>query len=86
MPPEQAPESELDLGGIAVGFGHACEDLSRVVETIVDEVIEPDVVIARQAHRAGYAVTATEKPGRQPHEDEGQCQEQWRQLEHNYRR
>src|SRR4029077_19416973 len=31
-PAEQAPESELDLGGITVGFGHACEDLRGVVE------------------------------------------------------
>src|SRR5215469_5212206 len=85
-PPEQAPESELDLGGIAVGFRHAGEDLGRMVETIVDEVIEPDVVIPRQAHRAGYAVTAAEKPGCQPHEDEGQRKEQWRQLKHDCRR
>jgi len=73
-PPEQAPESELDLGGIAVGFSHAREDLGRVVETVVDQVIEADVVIARQAHRAGGAVTAAEKPGRQADEDEGQRQ------------
>src|SRR6516164_7794550 len=85
-PPEQAAESELDLGGIAVGFRHAREDLGRMVETIVDEVVEPDVVIARQAHRAGDTVTAAEKPGCQPHEDEGQRQEQWRQLEHDCRR
>src|SRR6516162_1349935 len=85
-PPEQAAESELDLGGIPVGFRHAREDLGRMVETVVDEVIEPDVIIAGQAHRAGYAVTAAEKPGCQPHEDEGQRQEQWRQLEHDCRR
>jgi len=48
--PEQAPERELDLGGIAVGLGHAGEDLRGVVETVVDEMVEADVVVAWQAH------------------------------------
>ncbi len=79
---EQAAQGELDLGGIAVGFRHAREDLGRMVEAIVDEVIEPDVVIARQSHGARRAVAAPEKPRGQAHQDEGQREEQWRQLEH----
>ena len=85
-PAEQAPESELDLRGIALGFRHAREDLGGVIEAVVDEVIEADVIIARQAHGAGGAVAAAEKPGREAHQDEGQRQKQWRQLEHDARR
>src|SRR3989440_641416 len=80
--PEQAPERELDLGGITVGLGHAGEDLRGVVETVVDEMVEADVVVARQAHGARRAVTAAEKIGGETDEDEGQRQQQWRQLEH----
>src|SRR5207237_9153240 len=80
--PEQAPERELDLGGIAVGLGHAGEDLRGVVETVVDEMVEADVVVARQAHGACRAVTAAEKISGETDEDEGQRQQQWRQLEH----
>ena len=72
----------MDLGGIAVGLRHACEDLRRVVEAIVDQVIEADVVVARQAHGARGAIAATEEPGSQTDQDEGQRQQQWRQLEH----
>ncbi len=53
---EQAPERELDLRGIAVRLGHAREDLGGMVEAIVDQVVEADVVVARQAHGACRAV------------------------------
>src|SRR6516164_6811449 len=80
---EQAAESELDLGSVTVRFGHAREDLSGVVEAVVDEMIEADVVVAWQAHRSGCAIAAAEKPGGQPYEDEGQRKKQWRQFEHS---
>src|SRR5262249_39882260 len=70
--PEQAAEGELDFGGIAVGLGHAREDLGGVVEAVVDEMIESDVVVARQPHGAGGAVAPAEEPGREPDQDEGQ--------------
>ena len=49
-PPEEASERELDFGGVAVRFRHAREHLRRMVEAIIDQVIEADVVIARQPH------------------------------------
>ena len=79
---EQASERELDLGGVVVGFRHAREDLGGMIEAVVDEVIEAHVVIARQSHGARGAVAASEKPGGQAHQDEGQREEQRRQLEH----
>src|SRR5262249_13826516 len=71
---------------ITVGLRHARENLRRMVEAVVDQMIEPDVVVPWQTHRAGDAVATPQKPGRQPHQDEGQREEQWRQLEHNCRR
>jgi hypothetical protein len=53
-----------------------------VVEAIVDEVIETDVVVARQAHGARRAVAAAEEPGRQPHQNEGEREQQGRQFKH----
>src|SRR6267378_3623060 len=80
--PEQAPQRELNLGGIATRLGHAGEDLRGVIETVVDEMVEADVIVARQAHGARGAVTAAEKICGETDEYEGQRQEQWRQLEH----
>src|SRR6202521_1476709 len=80
--PEQASQRELDLGGIATRLGHAGEDLRGVIETVVDEMVEADVIVARQAHGARRAVTAAEKICGETDEYEGQRQEQWRQLEH----
>ena len=56
---EKASQCELDLGGIAIRGGHAREDLSGMIETIVDEVIEADVVITRQTHSARCTHAAT---------------------------
>ncbi len=80
--PEQAPERELDLGGISVRLRHAREDLRGVIEAVVDEVIEAFVVVTRQAHGAGRAVLAAEKIGGQAHYDEGQREKHRRQFEH----
>src|SRR5207237_10710515 len=46
------------------------------------EVAAASVRGARQAHGARRAVTAAEKICRETDEDEGQRQQQWRQLEH----
>src|SRR5205807_2497172 len=70
--PEQASQRELHLGGIALSVGgHACEDLSGVIEAVVDEVVEAHVVVARQPHGARRAVAAAEKPGGEPDEAAG---------------
>ena len=83
---EQAAQGELDLGRVAVGLGHAREDLGGVVEAVVDQVVEADVVVARQPHGARGAVAPAEKPGRHADQDEGQGEQEWRQLEHGGRR
>ena len=79
---EETAQGELDLRRVAVRLGHAREDLGRVIETIVDEVIEADVVVARQAHGARRAVAAAEEIGGEADENEGQRQEHRRQFEH----
>lgn len=56
---EEASECELDLGGIAIRGRHAREDLRGMIETIVDEMIEADVVITRQTHGARCTHAAT---------------------------
>jgi len=71
--PEQAPQRELNLGGIATRLGHAGEDLRGVIETVVDEMVEADVIVARQAHGARGAVTAAEKICGKTDEYEGQA-------------
>src|SRR5262245_50361281 len=65
-PTEQAAQSELDFRRIAVRIRHTREDLSRVVEAIVDQVIEADVVITRQSDSARRAIAATQYPGGNP--------------------
>ena len=55
---EQASERELDFGRIAIRLRHAREDLGGMIEAIVDEVIEADVVIARQTDGARGALAA----------------------------
>src|ERR1700728_1259668 len=80
---EQTPERELDFGGVAVRLGHACEDLRRMIEAIVDQVVEADVVVARQAHGTGRPVAAAEEPGGSKYQDERQRQQQWRQVKHS---
>jgi len=49
---KKASQCELDRGGIAIRGGHAREDLGGMIEAVVDEMIEPDVVIPRQTYRA----------------------------------
>src|SRR5207302_5053337 len=80
--PEEAAERELDLSGIAVSRGHPREDLRRVVEAVVDEVIETDVVVARQPHGARGTVATSEIPSRGTHRNECQRQYKGGQLEH----
>ncbi len=79
---EKAPERKLDFSGIAVCLGHTRENLSCVIEAIVDEVIEADVVIARQADSARGTHAATEEPSRNAYQDERQGEQKWGQLKH----
>ena len=57
-PAKQAPEGELDFGGIALGLRHARKDLGCVVETIVDQMVEADVVITWQSDCTRRAIAA----------------------------
>ncbi len=75
-PPEEAPQGKLDLGHVAIGFGHASEDLRRMLETIVDQVIEPDVVVARETDGSGSADTPPEKPRSDANQDEGKREQE----------
>jgi hypothetical protein len=56
--PEKAPERELDFSRIAIGLRHPRENLGGMVESVVDEVIEADVVVTRQAHGTRGTVAA----------------------------
>ena len=81
--PEQAPEGELDLGGVPIRLRHAREDLGGVVEAVVDQVIKTLEVVARQAHgTCGAVLSAEEKLGRQAHPHDGQPEKHRRQFEH----
>jgi len=81
--PEKAAERELNFGCVTIGLGHAREDLGGMVETVVDEVVEPDVVVARQTHRARSTHAAAEKPSGDADEHERQGEQKWGQLEHS---
>jgi hypothetical protein len=80
--PEEAPERELDFGGVVIGLGHAREYLSGVVEAIVDEMVEAHVVITWQTHRARGTHAPPQKPGGSTDGHKGQREQKWRQLEH----
>jgi hypothetical protein len=80
--PEKTPEGKLDFGGITVSLGHPGEDLGGVVKTVVDQVIQADVVVARQSNSPGRTHAATEKPGGNADEHEREGEQKWRQLEH----
>jgi hypothetical protein len=54
-----------------------------VVEAVVDEMVEADVVIARQAHSARRSHPSPEKPGGSPDGHKGESEQKWRQLEHS---
>jgi len=54
----QAAQGELDFRGIAVRLRHAREDLGGVVKTVVDEMVESDVVITRQSDGSCSAIAA----------------------------
>jgi hypothetical protein len=81
-PPEEAAQCELNFGGIAVGLSHAREDLGGVIESVVDEVIEADVIVTRQAHGTRRSHAATEKPRSSADGYECQREQKWGQLEH----
>ncbi len=79
---EEAAQRELDFGGIAVRLRHAREDLGGVVKTVVDEMVEADVVVTRQADGACSAIAAPQHPGSNAYGYESQCEQEWRQLDH----
>src|SRR5450759_258297 len=80
---KQTAERELNLDRVAVNFGHTREDVGGAVKAIVDEVIEADIVVARQPHRARERPTMAKRPGDTTHDNECECQKQWRQLNHD---
>src|SRR5882724_2628509 len=81
-PAEQAAQGELDFRGIAVGLRHARKDLGRMVEAIIDQMVEADVVVSRQPHGSRGAITAAEYPGGNADRYESQCEQDGWQLDH----
>ena len=82
-PPEEAAQCELNFSRVPVGLGHAREDLGGVIESVVDEVIEANVIITRQAHGTRRSHATTEKPRSSTDGYECQREQKWGQLEHN---
>jgi hypothetical protein len=80
---KEASERELNFGRIVIGLRHARENLGGVVEAVVDEMVEADVVIARQAHSARRSHPSPEKPSGSADGHEGESEQKWRQLEHS---
>src|SRR5581483_9520605 len=54
-----------------------------VIEPVVDQVIQTNVIITRHAHGARRTIAAAEYPGGKTHRDEGECEQDWRQLDHD---
>ena len=59
---KQASQGELNFRCVTVRLRHAREDLSRVVEPVIDQMVEADVVVARQSDCAGRAIAAPQYP------------------------
>ena len=55
---KEASQRKLNFRGIAVGLRHAREDLGCVVETIIDQMVEADVVITWQSDCPRRAIAA----------------------------
>ncbi|MGH8303798.1 MAG: hypothetical protein ACRET5_20325 [Steroidobacteraceae bacterium] len=53
-----------------------------MIEPVVDEVIEPNVVVTRQSHGPGGTGESPQKPGRSANGDKRQRKQQSRQLDH----
>src|SRR5262249_53733989 len=79
---EQASQRKLDFRCIPVGLSHAREDLGRMIETVVDQVVEANVIVPWQSHGARGAITAAQYPGGNADEDERQRQHDRWQLSH----
>ncbi len=95
--PEETAERELNLGSVAAdgaallvlvqtGFhiGHAREDLGGPIDAVVDEVIETDVVIAREANRTCDSTAPADVPGDGTDGDESEPQQKRRQVDHDF--
>jgi hypothetical protein len=80
---EETSQCELDFGGIVIGLRHTRENLGGVVEAVVDEMVEADVIITWQAHRARSTHPSPKKPGGSTNGDKSQREQKWRQLEHS---
>jgi hypothetical protein len=81
-PPEEAAQCELNFCRVAIGLGHTREDLGGVIESVVDEVIEANVIITRQAHGTRRSHATPEKPRSSTNGYECQREQKWGQLEH----
>jgi hypothetical protein len=55
---KQAAQGELNFCRVTVRLRHAREDLGGVVKTVVDEMVEADVVITRQSDGSCSAIAA----------------------------
>jgi hypothetical protein len=53
---KEAAECELDFCDVPVRLRHASKDLCGVVKTVVDEMVETDVVVAREPNGPGSAI------------------------------
>ena len=80
---EETSQRELDFSGVVIGLRHARENLGGVVEAVVDEMVEADVIVTRQAHGARSTHPSPEKPGSSTNGHKGQREQEWRQLKHS---
>jgi len=55
---KKAAERELDFSGIAVRLRHARKYFGGVLKTVVDEMVETDVVVTRKSDRPRGAIAA----------------------------
>ena len=55
-----------------------------VIETVVDQVVQADVVVAWHSYGAGRAITTPQYPGGNANGYEGKCEQDWGELDHGY--
>src|ERR1700733_126872 len=82
---KDAAQGELDFHRIAVDLRHARKYLGGAVKAVIDEVVEPDVVVARQPDRSCDASAVSKPPGDDADDEKCERQKQRRQLNHGCR-
>jgi hypothetical protein len=79
---EEASERELNFGGVAFLLSHTREHFGSVIDAVVDEMLEADVVVTRQSHRACDRALAADVPRGCAYEHECEAEQKWRQVDH----